>query len=279
MNPGSNRHPHSRQEAGSLPAGRRNPDAYDGPDRQLLGQPYFLVADLPSPGRFVLDGAEGRHAATVRRLRAGETLILTDGRGGQAAAVVTTVGRGELSLTVAATEQQAPPAVRVILVQAVPKGDRGELAVELATEAGIDSVVPWAAARCVARWKTSEQAAKAVDRWRNTAREAAKQSRRPYVPEVGDLCSTADVANLLERSAAGLILHDRASVPIRAATLPDAGAVVLIVGPEGGLTEEELTVFRAAGAVPVRLGSQVLRTSTAGAVALGALGVLTGRWA
>jgi len=277
MNAGPKHRSARSPHAGQGHLSRRNPDGYS-PDRSSLGQPYFLVPELPAPGPFVLDGAEGRHAATVRRLRVGESLMLADGSGGQAAAVVTAVGRGELHVDVAHAEFLPPPAVQLTLVQALPKGDRGELAVELATEAGIDRVVPWSAERCVARWKTAEQAAKAVDRWRNTAREAAKQARRPDVPMVADLATTADVVALIEHAAAGLILHDAASVPFRSAALPDAGSVVMIVGPEGGLTEEELTVFQAAGALSVRLGPQVLRTSTAGAVALGALGVLTGRW-
>jgi len=278
MSAGSTPHSGRAAEAGRGHPSARNPDGYSRPDRSRLGQPYFLVPELPAPGPFVLDGAEGRHAATVRRLRTGESLMLADGRGGQAAALVTAVGRGEVSLEVAAGEVIALPAVEVTLVQAVPKGDRGELAVELATEAGIDRVVPWSAERCVARWKTADQAAKAVGRWRNTAREAAKQARRPYVPVVTDVATTTDVLGLVQRSAAGLVLHDAASLPIRSAVLPESGSVIVIVGPEGGLTEEELTVFQAAGALRVRLGPQVLRTSTAGAVALGALGVLTGRW-
>jgi 16S rRNA (uracil1498-N3)-methyltransferase len=159
----------------------------------------------------------------------------------------------------------------------VPKSDRGELAVELATEAGVDALVPWAASRCVARW-TADRAGHGVERWRAAAREAAKQSRRPFVPQVAELSATPAVAELIKTATAALVLHEGASAPLQAAELPQRGDVVLIVGPEGGLTEEELTVFRAAGAVPVRLGPQVLRTSTAGAVALGALGVLTGRW-
>ncbi|MET0964836.1 MAG: 16S rRNA (uracil(1498)-N(3))-methyltransferase [Nakamurella sp.] len=278
MNAGPKQRSARTRGAGNGHPSQRHPDAYDRPDRTSLGQPYFVVPELPAPGPFVLDGTEGRHAATVRRLRIGESLMLTDGNGGQAAAAVTAVGRGELSLDVASGQFLPPPAIQLTLVQAVPKGDRGELAVELATEAGIDSVVPWSAERCVARWKTVEQAAKAVGRWQNTAREAAKQARRPYIPAVTDVASTTEVAALIEQSAAGLILHDAASIPIRSAALPDSGPVILIVGPEGGLTEEELAVFQTAGAVPVRLGPQVLRTSTAGAVALGALGVLTGRW-
>ena len=170
-----------------------------------------------------------------------------------------------------------PPAVRVTLVQAIPKGDRGELAVELATEAGVDAVVPWAAQRCVVRWN-AERAEHGLDKWRSAARAAAKQSRRPFVPPVADLASTTDVVGLVGGASAALVLHDAASSALRTVRFPESGDVVLIVGPEGGLTEEELTVFQAAGAVPVRLGPQVLRTSTAGAVALGALGVLTGRW-
>jgi 16S rRNA (uracil1498-N3)-methyltransferase len=213
----------------------------------------------------------------VRRLRLGESLVLTDGSGGFAAAVVTQVSRGELTVEVGPGRRADPPAVRVTIVQAVPKGDRGELAVELATEAGVDGLVPWAAARCVARW-AADRAGHGVERWRASAREAAKQSRRPFVPLVAELASTATVAELIKKADVALVLHESATTPLQAAEFPRRGGVVLIVGPEGGLTEEELTVFRAAGAVAVRLGPQVLRTSTAGAVALGALGVLTGRW-
>jgi 16S rRNA (uracil1498-N3)-methyltransferase len=243
----------------------------------VSGEPYFLVDRLPAPGHFQLAGSEGRHAATVRRLRAGEQLVLTDGAGGLAVATVTQVGRGELTVDVEPGRRLDPPAVRVTLVQAVPKGDRGELAVELATEAGVDDLVPWAAARCVARW-TADRAGHGVQRWRTAAREAAKQSRRPFVPPVAELATTRAVAELITRADVALVLHESALAPLQAAEIPRPSGVVLIVGPEGGVTEEELTVFRAAGAVAVRLGPQVLRTSTAGAVALGALGVLTGRW-
>ena len=258
---------------------RRSAAATDGSSsgrRGDLGVSYFLVDRLPPRGLFVLTGAEGRHAATVRRLRSGEPLVLTDGRGGVATATVTDVGRGELTVRVDAVQSQQPPAVRVTLVQAIPKGDRGELAVELATEAGVDAVVPWAAQRCVVRW-TADRAAHGVEKWRSATRAAAKQSRRAFVPTVGDLATTADVV-ALAGGAAVLVLDDAGSCALRDVDLPESGDVVLIVGPEGGLTQEELTVFQTAGATPVRLGPQVLRTSTAGAVALGALGVLTGRW-
>lgn len=244
----------------------------------MSGEPYFLVDDVPPAGRFLLTGPEGRHAATVRRLRAGESLVLTDGRGSRAPADVIETGRGELTVEVGPAEHVPQPAVRVTLVQALPKGDRGELAVELATEAGVDSVIPWSAQRCISHWKTAEQRTRGVQRWRNAAREAAKQSRRSFVPPVAELASTADVLDLVRGAAAALLLHESATGPLSAAGFPECGDVVLIVGPEGGLTEDELTMFSTAGAIPVRLGPQVLRTSTAGVVALGALGVLTGRW-
>lgn len=241
--------------------------------------PFFLVPEIPSAGTYVLGGGEGRHAATVRRLRVGEPLHLTDGDGTVAPATVREVGVGELTLDVAPAFTVPAPQPRLVLVQALVKGERAELAVELATEAGVDAVVPWAAERCVARWSTGDKAAKGVARWTAVAREAAKQSRRPRVPDVGPLASTADVVRSIRRAAAALILHEAGTTPIRQVSLPAAGEVLLVVGPEGGLTPDEVRTLRSAGGSPVRLGPEVLRTSTAAAVALGALGVMTGRWA
>ncbi len=242
----------------------------------MPGEPFFLVDTLPAPGSFVLDGPEGRHAAAVRRLRVGEPLVLTDGAGLLAPATVTATGRADLTLTWAVAASRAAtgaggagagPAEGRARRVGRRTGHRGR--------GGRD--VPWAAQRCVARWRASDQVDKGVRRWRGTAREAAKQSRRPFVPGVRDLATTAQVADLAA-GARTLVLHESSVTPLTTADLPDAGDVVLIVGPEGGLTEEELTVFDSAGATAVRLGPQVLRTSTAAAVALGALGVLTGRW-
>ncbi len=245
--------------------------------RDTVGAPFFVVDPLPPPGPFVLRGAEGRHAATVRRLRPGESLVLTDGAGRIAPASVLAVGRGEVELDVAPAVVVPAPAVGVTLVQALPKGERGELAVELATEAGVDAIVPWAAERCVTRW-AGERAGKAAARWQATAVQAAKQSRRPWIPRVRTLAGTPEVAALVGAARAALVLHESATDGLAGAPLPAAGELILVVGPEGGITEQELAVFRGAGARTVRLGPQVLRTSTAGAVALGALGVLTGRW-
>ena len=243
-----------------------------------VGAPYFLVDVLPGPGPFVLDGPEGRHASVVRRMRPGELLVLSDGAGAIASATAQVVGRGRVELLVGPAVDVPAPGLRVTVVQALPKGDRSELAVGLATEAGADALVPWAASRCVARW-AADKAEKGVDRWRAVAREAAKQSRRAVVPAVAPLAGTAEVSALISRSTAALVLHESGGVPIGQAELPAGGDLVLVIGPEGGISPDELAQFRAAGAQVVRLGPEVLRTSTAAAVALGALGVLTTRWA
>lgn len=241
--------------------------------------PVFLVDELPAGEHGVLDGPEGRHACTVRRIRPGEELLLSDGRGGLARySVVSAAGRDTLELRLLRRWAQPRPQPRVVLAQALVKGDRGELAVELATEAGVDAVVPWRAERCVARWDDGPRGAKALARWRGTVREAAKQARRAWVPEVAEPVSTAELAGLVSASAGALLLDASADTALTRAALPPQGDLVLIVGPEGGVSESEIAVLTGAGAQLVRLGPTVLRASTAGAVSLGALGVLTERW-
>jgi 16S rRNA (uracil1498-N3)-methyltransferase len=239
--------------------------------------PVFLVDALPTGGEIVLDGAEGHHAATVRRLAAGEQLVLADGAGGVADCVVSGPAPGGLRLAVTGIRRLDPPRPRFVLVQALAKGERGELAVELAVELGVDEVVPWSAARSVTRWEGA-RGQRALERWRSTARAAAKQSRRSWVPAVADLAGTKAVAARIAAAAGALLLHEAAPVPLGSVPLPDEGELVLVVGPEGGLDDAELAAFAAAGATAVRLGDPVLRTSTAGAAALAALSLRTGRW-
>jgi 16S rRNA (uracil1498-N3)-methyltransferase len=240
--------------------------------------PLFLLDPLPAGGPARLDGPEGRHAATVKRLRPGEAVLLSDGRGGLAHAVVDSVGRDTVELTIGERTDAAPPAPRVLLAQALVKGDRGELAVELATEAGIDGILPWRAARCIARWEEGPRGEKALARWRSTVREAAKQARRPWLPVVEEPVTTAGLARRVAQVDAALVLHEAATDGLADVPLPRSGELLLVVGPEGGITDAELDAVVAAGARPVRLGAEVLRASTAAAVALGALGVRTDRW-
>jgi 16S rRNA (uracil1498-N3)-methyltransferase len=242
----------------------------------------FYVDALPDTGAVaVVDGDEGFHAATVRRIRPGEQLVLGDGAGGLARCEVEHAGRDGLRARVLGrwSVEAGRPAVTV--VQALPKSDRSELAVELATEAGADGFLAWQAARCVASWEGA-RVDKGLRRWRAVARSAARQSRRAHIPPVEGVLSTAAlIERVRDEVAAGsavLALHESATDRLADQHVRQADSVLLVIGPEGGIAPDEIAALTAAGAAAVRLGPQVLRTSTAAAVALGALGVLTPRW-
>ncbi|HEX6501426.1 MAG TPA: 16S rRNA (uracil(1498)-N(3))-methyltransferase [Micromonosporaceae bacterium] len=237
-----------------------------------MSLPLFLVEELPAGESYTLDGPEGHHAQAVQRLRPGERLVLGNGCGGTAVAVVEAVGRGSLDVMVETRRYTEPPDPRLVVVQGIAKGERGELAVQAMTEVGVDEIVPWAAARSVAVWR-GERGERSLERWRATAREAAKQARRSWLPTVATPVTTGAVAGRVT-----LVLHEEAEQPLSAVPLPPAGEVVLAVGPEGGVAPEEVAAFEQAGAVPVRLGDTVLRTSTAGVAALAVLNARLGRW-
>ena len=242
----------------------------------------FYVDSLPDVGAAAMvAGEEGFHAATVRRIRPGERLMLSDGAGEMAWCEIVSADRGGLRARVARRWSVAPPVPAVTVVQALPKSERSELAIELATEAGADSFVAWQASRCVARWDGG-RADKGLRRWRAVARSAARQSRRAHIPGVSGPLSTADlagrVADDIAAGAAVLALHECAARGVSKDVVAEARSITLVVGPEGGIAEDEIDALTEAGAVAVRLGPTILRTSTAAAVALGALGVLTPRW-
>jgi 16S rRNA (uracil1498-N3)-methyltransferase len=244
-----------------------------------VSAPLFLVDALPAADQLTLGGPEGHHAATVQRLRVGELLVLADGLGGTAFGLVTAVGRGTLDVRITSRGYARAPDPRLVVVQGIAKGDRGELAVQAMTEVGVDEIVPWAASRSVVQWR-GERGGKARDKWAATAREAAKQARRPWLPVVGGDpdCSTKQVGARLSAAAAAFVLHEEAAERLVTAGLPGTGEIVLVVGPEGGITPDEVTTLTAAGARPVRLGDSVLRTSTAGVAALAVLSTRLQRW-
>jgi 16S rRNA (uracil1498-N3)-methyltransferase len=242
----------------------------------LDGAPLFLLDELPDGPELLVDGAEGRHAVDVLRLAAGERVRVGDGRGTVAEGEVLAAGADGLRVRVENRHEVPPADPEFVLVQALPKGDRGPLTVDLATELGVDRIVPWTAARCVTRWR-EDRVDKGLAKWRAAARAATKQARRPRLPEVTAPMSTRQVCALLADADLALVLHERARGSLAAIDVPRSGTVVVVVGPEGGLTDGEAVAFRAAGADVVRLGPEVLRTSTAGAAALAALSVRT-RW-
>jgi 16S rRNA (uracil1498-N3)-methyltransferase len=244
----------------------------------VAGPPVFLVepGDLAQPV-VTLSGPEGHHAATVRRLRTGERADVSDGAGTLAECVVSSAGKDSVVLEVRAVRAVPPPRPRLIVVQALPKGDRGELAVELMTEIGVDAVIPWSADRSITRWQ-GDRGARALAKWRSTAREAAKQSRRAWLPEVAEPATTATVAQRVSAAAYAIVLEADAPDKLHELPLAEFDDIMLIVGPEGGISPAERTALRDAGAAEARLGPTVLRTSTAGATAAAVILSRTSRW-
>lgn len=237
------------------------------------------LAPLTAGEWFTLRGDEGFHAATVQRLQPGESVMLADGLGRLAHGTVMDVpAKDELVVSIVAITEAPPPSPRLIVVQAIPKGERGELAVEMLTEVGVDVIVPWAASRCVAVWK-GDKIEKGVEKWKATARESAKLARRPRTPQLSALASTDDVVRLIRNTSPAWVLHEEGEARLSGKTMPMSGDIVLVVGPEGGVSPDELARFSEAGAEVVKLGPSVLRSSTAGAVAAGIVLARTTRWA
>src|SRR4051812_14692203 len=241
--------------------------------------PVFLAQrdQLLDGDTVVLDGSEGRHAAVVRRVQVGEAVTLVDGEGLRVDGAVTEVHRDQVVIAVNARATDEAPQPRLVVVQALAKGDRGERAVEAMTEVGVDEIVPWGAARSVTQWK-GERGAKALAKWRSTVRESAKQSRRSWFPVVSELASTADVVTRLSAADLPVICSETAAASLVAVDVPAAGEVVVVIGPEGSIDDAELAAFTAAGAAAYHLGPTVLRTSTAGVVAASLLLSRTPRW-
>mgnify|MGYP002723228488 FL=1 len=244
-----------------------------------MSLPVLIHPDLrgAAPGQSVhLDGAEGRHAVTVKRLKPTEKLELIDGTGRVVTAEVTgTAGKDQLDAAVTAVREEPAPHPKVVVVQAIPKSERAELAVDLATQAGADEIIAWQADRCVAKWE-GKKIPKALAKWEAAAQAAAKQSRRARIPQVRGPVSTGELTQLLAQADHALVLHEEATRSIREAQL--SGTVYLLVGPEGGIGSVELERLTQAGAQPIKLGPQVLRTASAAMVALAAIGALTERW-
>lgn len=252
-----------------------------------MSAPVFLVepgtldpAVAGVGAEVVLRGPEARHAVSVRRIEVGERVDLVDGAGvrvrGRVARVTTTGDGPALALEVTRREVEPEPQPRLVLVQALAKGDRDLAAVETATELGVDRIVPWQAARSIVVWR-GERAAKSRARWAATARAAAKQSRRSRVPLVDEPCDTAALVHLAATAGLVLVLHEEATEALAGLALPEAGDVLVVVGPEGGISPDELDRLVSAGGRPVRLGRTVLRSSSAGPAALAVLSARA-RW-
>jgi 16S rRNA (uracil1498-N3)-methyltransferase len=224
-----------------------------------------------------LTGPEAKHAVSVRRMRTGEAIQLTDMAGLRVRGIVESIIGNTLHVRVESVNQEALPEIQLALVQALAKGDRDELAIQAATELGVMSVVPWESDRSVSRWIGIKEA-KGVERWQSIVTEAAKQSLRVWHPKVEAPVKGIQVAKLLERFDQVIVLDPTAEKGIGSINLPNSGSVALAVGPEGGISDAELAALENAGAVRVNLGTPILRTSTAGVAAISGILALSGRW-
>lgn len=234
----------------------------------------LTVADAVVGARVLLRGPDARHATQVARTRVGERIAIGDGDGLVVEGPVVGVDDGELLLEVETVRAEPTPSPELWLAQALAKGDRDELAIQAATELGVAGIVPWSAERSVVRWE-GQKAARAHARWESIVREAAKQSIRARVPRLAPLSSTRELTAL---PGVTLVLDPGGDTAVGAVELPPEGRITLVVGPEGGVSPPELDLLAEAGATLVRLGAEVLRTSTAGPAAIAALNVRLGRW-
>lgn len=245
-------------------------------------EPLFRIEALPTDlkvgGTVALEGAEAKHAISVRRMRVGEAIALTDGRGSRIRGLVQSIEDRTLTVGVSVIEVEDQPKLRLILVQALAKGDRDELAIQAATEIGAWAVVPWQAARSVSKWD-AVKAKKGQERWQSIVTEAAKQSLRAFHPEVREAVSSSELTAIIKSGVAALVLDPTAETGLASAAVVNLeGELLVIVGPEGGISPEELERFEQAGAQRVHLGDSILRTSTAGVVAMATLETLLGSY-
>jgi len=231
-------------------------------------EPLFFQADLKPASEVILTGDEAKHAVAVRRMRIGESIAVTNGAGLKLRGTVSSLEKNSLTIEVIETIQESEPKLKFILVQALAKGDRDELAIQAATELGVFEVIPWQASRSVSIWEGKKQET-GRSRWQQIVLEAAKQSLRSFVPHVREITTTNELADALGSFDLALVLDLSGNKSLKDLTLPDQGTVAIIVGPEGGISAEELEKLGAAQRV--NLGSNVLRTSTAGPAVLAAL--------
>ena len=243
----------------------------------------YLSEELDAPaigGTVIVQGPDARHAVTVSRLAVGETVTVGNGAGVTASGTVTEVTPpAEFRFTAESVITQQRPHPALTLVQALAKGGRDEMAVQAATELGVDRIIPWSAARSIARWD-GDKARKGQQRWASIVREATKQSARAWLPEVDEVVTTKQLAALASSEPGEQLMvvldplaeHSLVELDLTSIDL------VLVVGPEGGIAADELSTLLASGAVSARLGTNVLRTSTAGPAALAVLSAKLGRW-
>ena len=238
--------------------------------------PLFIVEKLPNSGEVEITGDEARHAISAVRVKVNEMIALTDGHGARATAEVLVVDRKSLHLRIIDRKFHEPSAIKLSVLQALTKGDRARETIELLTEAGVDQIFPWAAARSIGHWKDSHDSR---SKWQTWAREATKQSRRSWIPDVATLQSQESITERFADFDLVLLFHESAGEKLSSVLKEKkVQSVLLIIGPEGGITEDEINHFLAAGALSVSMGEPIFRSAHAGAAALAAVQTSLGIW-
>lgn len=230
----------------------------------------FFVDDLPTTGSYEFSNEDAHHAIRVLRMQAGDEFMLSDGKGAWSQVKATEVSKKSITVQVIESGYQEPLATTITVVQALPKGDRAKEAIELLTEAGVDRIVPWAASRSIG---------KGSDKFAITAREASKQSRRFRIPEVTELATTAQICEAIKLSDLAIAFHESAQDKLSdQISSHNVQNLLIIIGPEGGLTEEELAAFETAGAKVALMGRPIVRSAHAGIAAVSAVSALLKVW-
>lgn len=234
----------------------------------------FFVDDLPTVvgSTYEFNNEDANHAVRVLRMGTGDIFNLSDGKGSYSGVQVTAVGKKSLTVNVIETAFEEPLAVQFTIVQAIPKGDRIKESIELSTEGGADRIVMWKAARSIGKSEDK------IEKLALTAREASKQSRRYRIPVVTGVATTDNVVDEIAKADCALVFHEAATQKISEAVPKGATKVVIIIGPEGGLTDEEVDAFAAAGAQVALMGRPILRSAHAGLAALSAVNTALSVW-
>jgi 16S rRNA (uracil1498-N3)-methyltransferase len=234
----------------------------------------FFVDDLPTTvgATYEFDSEDAFHAIKVLRIAAGEIFNLSDGAGAWARVSVNNVNKKSMTVTVLESGFEEALSEQFTIVQAIPKGDRIKESIEMSTEGGVDRIVMWKAARSIGR------ADEKIEKLQSTAREASKQSRRFRIPQVSGVATTDHVVDEIAKSDLAFVFHESVTSSISHAVTKGAKKVLIIIGPEGGLTDEEVSTFAAAGAKVVLMGRPILRSAHAGLAAMASVNTALSVW-
>lgn len=225
----------------------------------------FFVDEISTPK---LDGDNAHHADRVLRMKAGESLLVSDGAGNWAKCEITAITKKDVDLKIIESGFEESSSPKISVLQAIPKNDRARETVELLTAAGVSNIYPWQAQRAIG---------KESDKWRVAAIEASKQSRRFYIPQVTTKLDTSSALELFKKYDQVLVCHESAITKLSEVLKPALNTLI-VIGPEGGITDEELSVFESAGAKVIKLGRPVLRSAHAGIAAISAVSALMQVW-